>query len=83
MNDLRSGSLKLSLILQFYVSDISQRLESNKQIVDIFLKAGFNNKYIDLRKDKAEALGEIPFIHRLEDWELQDKLRNRELDTNL
>lgn len=58
-------------------------MEKNKQVVDIFLRGGFHNKYIELRKDKAEALGEVPLIQRFDDWDFKDKLRNRKLEANL
>lgn len=44
---------------QFYVSSITHRFESGKQIITVFLDQGFYNKYWHFRKDKAVEEGEI------------------------
>jgi len=60
----------------FYVEDIKHHFEDSKQIIILFLKGGFYNKYWHYRKHKAIELGEIGYreISELHDYELKRRL---------
>ncbi|AVR46789.1 hypothetical protein C7S20_16815 [Christiangramia fulva] len=66
----------------FYVEEVDYVFEKGFQIVEIWCKSGFGNQYLKLRKDKAQALGEISSdeIWKFNNSAIQRKLRSRELD---
>lgn len=65
----------------FYVKNILYKIEGAKQIVDITLKAGDSNTYLKLRKDKAQALGELSHHEAWEinNYKMERKIRKGEL----
>jgi len=66
----------------FYVEHVDNIFEKEFQIVEIWCKAGFGNQYLKLRKDKAEALGEIHMdeIWKVNNYSMERKLRRGDID---
>lgn len=64
-----------------HVDKIEHSFEGKKQVVSIWLKSGTPNKYIKLRKDRAEALAELPRegFWELGNYNIESMLRRREL----
>lgn len=64
-----------------HVDKVEHTLDGNKQVVAIWLKSGMPNTYLKLRKDRAEALAEIPRdgFWELGNLDIESLLRRREL----
>jgi hypothetical protein len=60
----------------FYVDQIYHEFFDTKLRIYLSLKGGHYNSWWQLRKDEAEAKGELPLMdfHNLDDWELKRKL---------